>query len=295
MGGTKCVCVLGTGPEDIRAEVRLETRAPAETLREIGQVFAGWHSQHGLRALGIASFGPADLDPRSPTYGCLTGTPKPGWDQIAVLPAFGWLGVPVGFDTDVNAAALAEGQWGGARGLDSFAYVTVGTGIGVGTVIAGSSVHGLGHSEAGHMRIPRLAGDSWPGNCPFHRDCAEGMASGPAIRARTGVNAAELPADHPAWSVVAHTLGWLFHNLVLTAVPERILVGGGVVAGQPQLLPQVRRALLASLGGYAQAARIARAPEQFVTAPALGERSGRLGALALARQALAMHDTRRAS
>ena len=295
MGGTKCVCVLGSGPADIRAEVRIDTRGPVETLREIGQVLALWRSQHAFRALGIASFGPAELDPRSATYGSLTGTPKPGWDAVAVLPAFAHLGVPVGFDTDVNAAALAEGLWGGARGLDSFAYVTVGTGIGVGTVIGGRSVLGLGHSEAGHMRVPRLSGDSWPGSCPFHGDCAEGLASGPALRARTGLAPAELPADHPVWHSAAHTLAWLFHNLVLSVVPERILVGGGVIGGQPQLLPQVRNALLASLNGYAHAVRIARAPAQFLVPPALGERSGSLGALVLARHALARQAPRRAS
>jgi fructokinase len=295
MGGTKCMCVLGTGPHDIRAEVRLDTRGPVETLRDITQLLASWHTQYGFRALGIASFGPADLDRRSATYGSLTGTPKPGWDAIAVLPALSLLAVPVGFDTDVNAAALAEGLWGGARGLCSFAFVTVGTGIGVGTVIDGASVHGLGHSEAGHMRVPRLAGDSWPGCCPFHGDCAEGLASGPAIQARTGRKAAELPPDHAAWGMVAHTLGWLFHNLVLSVVPERILVGGGVIAGQPLLLPRVRSALLASLGGYAHAAHIARAPQEFLTAPALGERSGRLGAIAIAQQAFNRQSARRAS
>src|SRR5450432_752751 len=274
LGGTKCVCVLGTGPADLRAELRIETRGPTETLREIGAVLSAWHIQYGFRALGIASFGPADLDPRSATYGSLTGTPKRGWDAVALLPAFSFLEVPVGFDTDVNAAALAEGLWGGARGLDSYAYVTVGTGIGVGTVIAGRSVTGLGHSEAGHMRISRVAGDGWPGSCPFHRDCAEGLASGPAIHARTGLPASELPADHPAWHLVAHALGSLLHNLVLSVVPERILVGGGVVAGQPQLLPLLRRALLASLNGYAHAGRIARAPEEFLVPPALGERAG---------------------
>jgi len=295
LGGTKCVCVLGTGPQDLRAEVRLETRGPAETLADITRVLAGWYSQHGFRALGIASFGPADLDRHSASYGSLTLTPKCGWDSVAVLPALSSLAVPVGFDTDVNAAALAEGLWGGARGLHSFAYLTVGTGIGVVTVISGHSVHGLGHSEAGHMLIPRLAGDSWPGHCPFHGDCAEGLASGPAIRARTGLEPAELTADHPAWNTVAHTLGWLCHNLVLSVVPERLLVGGGVIAGQPQLLPRVRGALLASLGGYAHAARIAHAPEQFLSAPALGERAGRLGAIALAQQAFTRQAPRRAS
>ncbi len=294
LGGTKCVCILGSGPADIRAEVRLQTRAPADTLREIAAVLSAWRSQARFAALGIGSFGPADLDLRSVTYGSLIGTPKPGWDAVALLPALGFLDVPVGFDTDVNAAAIAEGLWGGAQGLDSFAYVTVGTGIGVGAVIGGATVRGLGHSEAGHMRIDRYPGDSWPGNCPFHGDCAEGLASGPAIQARTGCKPTGLAAGHPAWHTVAHALGSLCHNLVLSVVPERILVGGGVVAGQPQLLSQVRCALLASLNGYAHAQRIARAVEQFVVAPVLGERSGPLGAIALAQQALSGQPGRRA-
>lgn len=266
--------------------MRIETRAPAETLREIGAVLTGWQTQQRFSALGIATFGPADLDPRSPTYGTLIGTPKPGWDKIPLLPTFAALEVPQGLDTDVNAAARAEGTWGGARGLNSYAYVTVGTGIGVGTMIGQRPVSGLGHSEAGHMRIPRLPGDGWPGSCPFHGDCAEGLASGPAIRARTGHAASALPADHPVWDTVAYALGALLHNLVLTAAPERILVGGGVVAGQPHLLARVRAALLASLNGYAHARSIARAPEQFLAAPGLGERAGSLGAIALAQRAL---------
>jgi fructokinase len=289
LGGTKCVCILASGPDDIRAEVRLDTRAPAETLHAVGEVLSRWRREAGFAALGIGSFGPADLEPRSATYGSLIGTPKPGWDAVAVLPALSFLGVPVGFDTDVNAAALAEGLWGGARGLDSFAYVTVGTGIGVGAVIGGRTVRGLGHSEAGHMRIDRYPGDTWPGSCPFHGDCAEGLASGPAIQARTGCKPIELATDHPAWLSVAHALGSLCHNLVLSVVPERILIGGGVMAGQPQLLPQLRCALLASLNGYAHAKHVARAPQEFVAAPALGERSGRLGAIALAQQALSTH------
>jgi fructokinase len=287
LGGTKCVCLLGSGPDDIRAQVRLDTRAPAETLAQIRGVLSAWQREHGFRALGIASFGPVDLDPASVTYGSLIATPKPGWDEVAVLPALRVPGVPCGFDTDVNAAALAEGLWGGARGLGSYAYVTVGTGIGAGSIVGGRTLRGLGHGEAGHMRVPRLRGDTWPGICPFHGDCAEGLASGPAIQARSGMPAARLPADHPAWESVVHALAWLFHNLVLSTVPQRILVGGGVVAGQPQLLPRVRSALLDSLHGYAHAGHIAAAPAQYLAAPQLGERAGSLGAIALAQQALA--------
>jgi fructokinase len=158
--------------------------------------------------------------------------------------------------------------------------------VGVGIVAGHRSLHGVGHPEAGHQRVPRLAGSHWPGHCPFHGDCVEGLAAGPAIQARTGVPAAQLPADHPAWEEVAHALAGLFHNLALTVVPERIVAGGGVFNGQAALLPRVRRALLVSLAGYAHAQRIAPRIEEFLVAPALAERSGSLGAIVLARQAL---------
>jgi fructokinase len=290
LGGTKCVCLLASGPADIRGEVRLATSAPGETLTAIHTVLEAWQRRHSVAALGVAGFGPLDLDPTSAKYGAVIGTPKRGWEDVALLRSFTDLGVPVGFDTDVNAAALAEGQWGRARGLESYVYVTVGTGIGVGTVIRGQTLRGLGHSEAGHLRVPRLPAETWRGNCPFHGDCAEGLASGPAIEAHAGMAAAQLPPEHPAWNEVVHTLAALFHNLVLAVVPQRIIVGGGVVSGQPQLLARVRRALLVSLGGYAHAARIAAELEDYLTPPALGERAGPLGAVALAQQALSDAD-----
>jgi fructokinase len=287
LGGTKCVCVLASGPSGIRAEQRIATGAPRDTLAAIHELLQRWQREHGFAALGLASFGPLNLEPGSPGFGRLVGTPKPGWQDVPLLQSFHDFGVPTGLDTDVNAAALAEGQWGAARGLHAFSYVTVGTGVGVGIVVGDRSLRGLGHPEAGHQRVPRLAGNAWPGHCPFHGDCVEGLAAGPAIEARTGMPAAQLPEDHPAWDEVVHALAGLFHNLVLTVVPERILAGGGVFAGQPQLLPRVRRALVASLALYAHAPRIAAAVAEFVVAPALGERAGSLGAIALARQALA--------
>jgi fructokinase len=290
LGGTKCVCLLATGPADIREEVRLATSAPGETLTAIHTVLEAWQRRHSVAALGVAGFGPLDLDPTSANYGAVIGTPKRGWDDVALLRSFTDLSVPVGFDTDVNAAALAEGRWGRAQGLESYVYVTVGTGIGVGTVTRGQTLRGLGHSEAGHLRVPRLPAETWRGNCPFHGDCAEGLASGPAIEARAGMAGAQLPPEHPAWNEVVHTLAALFHNLVLTVVPQRIIVGGGVLSGQPQLLARVRRALLVSLGGYAHAGRIAAELEDYLTPPALGERAGPLGAIALAQQALSDAD-----
>jgi fructokinase len=281
LGGTKCICLLGSGPQDVRERRRVDTHDPVSTLASIRGVLLEWHARAPLRALGVASFGPLDLDPRSATHGAVVSTPKPGWSGANLLGALALEGVPTGVDTDVNAAALAEHRWGGAQGLDHYVYVTVGTGIGVGTVVHGRPVRGLGHSEAGHLRVGRLPGDAWPGACPFHRDCVEGLASGPAVAARAGVPSEQLPATHAAWETVAFAIGGLLHNLVLTVAPQRILVGGGIALGQPHLLPRVRSALVASLSGYAHAAALGRDIDRYVRSPALGHDAGPLGALAL--------------
>lgn len=283
LGGTKCVCILADGPGGVCEEVRLPTTTPDETLAAIADVLAGWR---GFRALGLASFGPLDLDPDSPTHGRLVATPKPGWSGADLMTLARDLDVPTAIDTDVNGAAFAEGRWGAARGLSSWAYITIGTGIGVGVIVGGRSVSGLGHAEAGHLRVARAAGDAFPGVCPYHGDCVEGLASGPAVAARAGRPAEALAADDPAWAPTVHALGGLLHNLVLTVAPQRILIGGGLGGGQPALLPRLRAALLDSLGGYSVADRVASQIETFVAPPALGARAGPLGAIALALSAL---------
>lgn len=285
LGGTKCVCILASGPDDIREQVRLPTTTPSETLAGASAVLERWRSVNSVDALGLASFGPLDLDAGSAEFGRIVSTPKPGWSGADLKQLSLGEDTPVAIDTDVNGAALAEMRWGAARGLDSFAYITVGTGIGVGIIVNGRPVAGLGHAEAGHLRIGRMAGDVWPGSCPYHGDCAEGLASGPAIAARAGKPAEQLPPDDSAWTPVAHALGGLLHNLVLTATPQRILIGGGVAVGQPGLLPRIRAALLESLAGYGVAEKIAGDPD-FVSAPALGDRAGPLGAIAVAMRAL---------
>ncbi|HVL40908.1 MAG TPA: ROK family protein [Brevundimonas sp.] len=287
LGGTKCVCLLASGPDDIREEVRIATTTPGETLAAIKAVLTRWREQHGFAAVGVASFGPLELDPGAARYGCIVNTSKAGWSGADVLEPLRGFGVPIGFDTDVNGAALAEGRWGGARGLESWAYITVGTGIGVGSVVRGRTVRGLGHSEAGHLRIPRPAGETWAGVCPFHGDCVEGLASGPAIQARAGEPGDGLAPANPVWNEVVHALGALMHNLALTTAPERILIGGGVVGGQPFLLPRLRAALVRSLNGYGAAPAIADRIEAFVVAPELADRAGPLGSIALAEDALA--------
>jgi fructokinase len=210
LGGTKCVMMLGTGPDDIRSEARIETVGPHRTMDAIDARLRQWSERHGFDAVGVASFGPLDLDPRSPTYGCVVNTPKPGWSGFDLLGPLRCWAVPVGFDTDVNGSALAEGRWGAAQGLASFAYVTVGTGIGVGSIIDGRSVRGLGHSEAGHLRIPRPPGSTFAGVCPFHGDCVEGLASGPAVLAHAGVPAEQLSTTDAAWEVVVSALNAFF-------------------------------------------------------------------------------------
>jgi fructokinase len=281
LGGTKCICILACGPDDIRERVELPTLAPGETLAAIQAVLANWD----YAALGIGSFGPLDLDPHSPGYGAITNTPKPGWANTSLLGLAG--DHPFAIDTDVNAAALAEGLWGNAQGLTSWAYITVGTGIGVGSIVTGQPVRGLGHSEAGHIRVARIAGDIFPGTCPFHADCVEGLANGPSIEARAGMPGRDIPADHPAWTFAADTLAQLCHNLVFTTLPERILIGGGVAMGQRQLLPLIRTRLTASLGGYATGSVVSTGIDTYLVHPQLGAQAGPLGTIALARSALA--------
>ena len=287
LGGTKCVCILGTGPEDVRAIERLPTGDdPETTLRRIEEVLERWRQQFGpVRALGIASFGPVDLRVNSPTFGYITSTSKQGWVHTDVARRLGKrLGVHVGFDTDVNGAALAEGRWGEARGLENYAYVTVGTGIGVGSIVRGRSIFGMNHTELGHIRVVRKAGDTFAGVCPYHGDCIEGLASGPAIEKRAGKPAAQLAADDPVWDFVVHGLAQLLHTMVLTTAPQRIFLGGGVMA-QAHLFERIQQELKRSLNGYVEAPELDQELSRFIVPPGLGAMAGPLGALAVAADA----------
>ena len=286
-GGTKFVCVVGSGPDDIRGEARFPTTSPAKTLGEVLQFFREQQAKHGpLAAIGVGSFGPVDLHPGSARFGFITSTPKAGWANTDVAgPLRRELGVPVAFDTDVNAAALGEWRFGAARGLDTFVYLTVGTGIGGGGLVGGRLMHGLVHPEMGHVRLPHdTRVDPFPGSCPFHGDCLEGLASGPARAARWGRPAETLPTEHAAWALEAHYLALALVGFVCTLSPQRLVVGGGVME-QPQLLPLVRRELKALLNGYIQAPEVLDDIDGYVVAPALGGRSGVVGALVLAEQA----------
>lgn len=285
-GGTKFVCTVGSGPDDVRDELRYPTTTPAETLARAVEFFRAHHAAAPLAAIGVGCFGPIDLDLASPTYGFITTTPKPGWRMADVVGTLSrGLSLPVGFDTDVNAAALGEAAWGAGRGLESLVYLTVGTGIGGGALVGGRPIHGLVHPEMGHIRIPHdRAADPFAGCCPYHGDCLEGLASGPAMNARWGAAAETLPEDHPAWALEAGYLAAALVSIILTLSPQRIILGGGVM-GQPGLLARVRRETLRLLGDYVQSPAILERTSEYITAPGLGNRSGMLGALVLARRA----------
>lgn len=287
-GGTKFVCAVGSGPDDIRAETRFPTTRPEETIGQALAFFREQSERYGPpAAIGIAAFGPLDPNPVSPTFGTITSTPKPGWrDADLAGPLRTAFGAPVAFDTDVNGAALGEWRWGAAQGLDNFVYLTIGTGVGGGGMVNGRLMHGLVHPEMGHMPLPhdRVA-DPYPGRCPFHGDCLEGMAAGPAVGERWGRPAYELPPDHPAWDLEAHYLALALQGLICTLSPERIILGGGVME-QPQLMPMVRQKVQSYLNGYVQSPAILERIDSYIVPPALGNRAGVLGAFALAHQAI---------
>ena len=283
LGGTKCIAILARGPDAIEDEVRIPTTRPDETLTAIETVLGRWK---GFAALGIASFGPLSIDREAADYGQITVTTKPGWSHTDVARRLERAaGVPTGFHTDVVGAALSEARWGAAAGLADVAYVTVGTGVGAGLIAGGLPVDGLTHSEFGHLRPVRVQGDEWIGSCPFHGACIEGLASGTAIASRTGCGAENISAEDPVWDVVAHTLGQLCHALVMTGVPRRIVMGGGVMVGVPHLLPRVRSALTRSLGGYLSLPEVGLT-DSYVVSPSLGNQAGPLGAIVLGAQAL---------
>ncbi|MCA9962012.1 MAG: ROK family protein [Anaerolineales bacterium] len=287
-GGTKFVCAVGTGPGDIRAETRFPTTTPVETIAQAAAFFQEQQAVYGsLAAIGIASFGPVDPDPTSSTFGMITTTPKPGWANIDLVGAIQALfPVPIGFDTDVNGAALGEWRWGAAQGLDTFIYLTIGTGVGGGVMMNGKLAHGLVHPEMGHIPLPHdWKKDLYAGKCPFHGDCLEGMTAGPAIEERWGVKGQDLTADHPAWDLEAHYLALALSTFICTLSPQRIIMGGGVMA-QPQLFPLLRQKTLAHLNGYVQHPAILQHIDTYIVPPGLGSYAGVLGAIALGQQAL---------
>ncbi|HBI18259.1 MULTISPECIES: ROK family protein [unclassified Brevundimonas] len=281
-GGTKFVCGVADGDGRILEQVRIATTTPSETLAAVDAFFARAAAVHGhLAALGVCSFGPLSLRLDAPDYGAITTTPKPGWSGANLLSHLRRAAnTPTVLTTDVNGSAIGERLFGSGRGLDSFCYVTVGTGVGVGVIIDGRPHGGANHPEAGHIRTPRAAGDTaFAGACPFHGDCLEGLASGPAMRMRWGAPAETLPIDHPAWLMAAHYVASLCANLTYVIRPQRIIIGGGVM--QPHLYDRVRRALVQQLGGYDASVR-ELVMDDYIAAPSAGASAGLYGALALA-------------
>lgn len=286
-GGTKFVCAVGTGPTDLHATVSFPTTSPEESLgRAVAFVREHQHRTGAeVAAIGIACFGPLDLRERSTTYGRITSTPKPGWQDADVVAAFGnVLDAPIALDTDVNGAALAESLWGAGRSLDPVVYVTVGTGIGGGALVNGNVLHGLMHPEMGHVPVRRHPEDPFEGVCPFHGDCLEGLASGPAIEARWRRPARDLgPERNRAVALEAWYLAQLASTLSYVLSPELIIFGGGVLK-LPGLLPALRKETAALLNGYLGPAVASEDVDQLIVAPKLGDRAGVLGGIALAQR-----------
>ena len=287
-GGTKFVCAVGTGPDDLRDEARFPTTTPEETLSKAIAYFEEAQAKHGtLSAIGIGAFGPLDPNPQSPTFGHITTTPKPHWGNADVVGTMKKVfNVPIGFDTDVNAAALSEHHWGAAQNVDNLIYLTIGTGVGGGVMVNGQLVHGLIHPELGHISLPHdWERDPYKGRCPYHGDCLEGMAAGPAIGERWQTPAYELPSDHPAWDLEAHYLALALRTFICTLSPQRIILGGGVME-QPQLFPLLRKKTKEYLNGYVQSPALLDEINNYIVPPGLGNKAGVLGAFALGMAAI---------
>jgi fructokinase len=287
-GGTKFVCGIGDETGRLLVEERFPTTEPAVTIGRMLDFLRRGQAAHGrLEAIGVGSFGPVQLDRQHAQYGWITRTPKPGWNDTDLLgPLRSEFGCTLAFDTDVNAAALAEHRWGAATDVASLVYITVGTGIGGGVLVDGRPVHGLMHPEIGHLYPRRHPLDRFAGRCPFHHDCMEGLASGPAIQDRCGTPLQDLDAGHVQWEIEADYLGQLCAQLVVTVSPQRIVMGGGVM-NQTRLLPPIRERMLHWLGSYIVKDELLEHSSQFVVAPKLGGQAGLLGALVLALDAAA--------
>ena len=284
-GGTKTICAVGTGPDDIAALERFETEDPGGTLDKCLAMLDAYGSC--LEAVGIATFGPVDLDPASPTFGYVTNTPKTAWQNVDFMGTFKHrLGLPVGMDTDVNGAALGENVWGAAQGLDTFVYFTIGTGIGGGGMVNGAPLHGLLHPEMGHVFVPHdWEEDPYAGWCMYHGDCWEGLAAGPALEGRWKVKGETLPADHVAWNLEAKYIAAGIINVLYTVSPQLVILSGGVMHNE-FLYDMVRAEVKRQMNGYLQVPRLLHDLENYIVPPALGDRAGVLGAFALAQRAI---------
>ncbi|WP_419874920.1 ROK family protein [Candidatus Pristimantibacillus sp. PTI5] len=281
-GGTKFVCGIGNEYGEIEDRISFPTEYPEQVLEQVISYFR----EKNPEAIGIGTFGPIDINRKSATFGNVTTTPKPGWSGFPFLNTLKReFDVPFGWDTDVNAAAYGEAVWGAAKGLDSCVYFTIGTGIGVGVYAEGKLVHGLVHPEGGHILPRRHPEDRFEGNCPFHGDCLEGMASGPAIEKRWGMKGSELGENHSAWDIEAYYLGQAVTTAILMLSPKRVILGGGVMH-QKQLLPMIRAEVSKNLNGYVSAEQLLTGINEYIVLPGLGDNAGLCGSLALGLAAL---------
>jgi fructokinase len=293
-GGTKIVCAVGSGPDDLDRYEFPTGDNPTQVMSAATDWLMQQQSKRGLlHAIGIGSFGPLDLDERSPSYGHITSTPKPGWRDTDILGAVrgAFPGVPVGFDTDVNAAALGEHRWGGGVGLTDFVYITIGTGIGAGGMVGGQLIHGLVHPEMGHMFIPRVEGDAFVGVCPFHGSCWEGLCSGPALEKRAAMPAEQIPPDHESWIFETEYIAFALVNIICVLSPQRIILGGGVrkagKLGSDHFFHMIREKVKVALNGYIVSPALNEEIDRYIVPPSLGDDAGICGSVALAHQALA--------
>ncbi|WP_300773130.1 ROK family protein [uncultured Acetatifactor sp.] len=281
-GGTKMVCAVGDENGVVKDRTSFPTRQPEETFADMIAYYRNWD----IQALGIGCFGPLDLNRQSRTYGYITKTPKPGWGNCDIVGAFkDALGVPVGFDTDVNGAVLGEVTWGAAKGLDSAIYITIGTGVGVGVYVNGGLLHGLVHPEGGHILLIRHPKDTYEGKCPFHKNCVEGLAAGPSIEARWGKKAAELADRDEVWEMEAYYIAQAITDYILSYSPQKIILWGGVMH-QEKLFGMVRKEVLNLLNGYVAHETITEHIDQYIVPPTLGEDPGIMGAIKLGLDAL---------
>ncbi|MDX8336164.1 ROK family protein [Candidatus Cetobacterium colombiensis] len=277
-GGTKFVCGIADENGNILERVSFPTETPEITLQKVYDFF----NNKGVEAIGVGSFGPIDPNLNSETYGYITKTPKKYWSDFNLIGELQKnLNVPMAFDTDVNGAALGEATWGAAKGLENCLYLTIGTGIGGGALVSGKLVHGMLHPEMGHIFVRRHPEDTYKGKCPFHNDCLEGLAAGPAIEERWGVKAYDLPIDHKAWELEAYYIAQALVNYILTLSPEKIVLGGGVMK-QTQLFPLIRKNVKELLNNYVQTKEILEDLDNYIVSPGLGDNAGLLGSIALA-------------
>lgn len=281
-GGTKMVCAVGDENGVIRDRVSFPTRQPKETFEDMISYYRNWD----IQALGVGCFGPLDLNKASETYGYITRTPKAGWENCDVVGTFrNALNVPVGFDTDVNGAILGEVTWGAAKGAESAIYITVGTGVGVGVYVNGGLLHGLVHPEGGHILIERHPKDTYKGRCPFHGNCIEGLASGPAVEERWGRKGIELADRDEVWELEAYYVAQAITDYIMVYSPQKIILWGGIMH-QEKLFGMIRKEVQRLLNGYVSHKAILENIDDYIVPPALGEDPGIMGAIKLGLNAL---------